>query len=332
MKNINYKFLTFCLLLLIACTFLLTGCGGSLEIEDIQDEEKETKEEVQEEIEEDVEEEIVVGDFSKFSDQNQEIGNVGNETYTITSFSEKSMEGFHRFTFEVEGEKNLPNVVASYRAEIGAIRLLFKEIGKDNSGLGYQKSHEVEEDGVVRLFHNVSPDEKEEIYDVGVAKSTVFLLHSEKVEDGKWKINLDVRYPGELDIDVDRGTDEFGTDEQIIDGATSSDGARITNYSYGVEGNAFQFIWTVRGSESKPIPQVRARYNDDGHLVVTFPDLDSDYIGRDNNEAELMGGVEKVSWNRVGSETIYRFFLKDKKDFRLKSSLSPNQVILEIEL
>ncbi len=35
MKNINYKFLTFCFLLLLACTFLLTGCTEKIEEEEV---------------------------------------------------------------------------------------------------------------------------------------------------------------------------------------------------------------------------------------------------------------------------------------------------------
>ncbi len=336
MKNTDSKIYLLCLFLLILSSFLLTGCGKKITPESLDEKEEVAEVVVEKEtIEEEKiveEKEIVVGDFSKFSNENQEIGNVGNDVYKITLFTEKPMEGFHRFVFEVEGSGTLPNVSVSYKPELGAIRLLFKEIEEDNSGLGYQKSYDIEKDGVVKVFHNVSPNSKEEVYDIGVAKSTVFLLHSKKLEDGKWQINLDVKYPGESDLEIDKGSDDFSSDEQSIEGAKSSDGARITNYSYGVEENTFRFIWTVRGSESKPIPEVRARYNEEGELTVVFPDLDSDYIGRDRNEAELIGNVESVSWNRVANETIYRFVLKEKKDFRLKSSLSPNQVILEVEL
>ena len=329
MKNFNYKFLILCLFMLLTCTFLLTGCGKKAEVE----EEKKQEQEIEEEQEENIEQEegVSTGDFSKFSAEAQEIGNVGNEVYKITSFVEQPMEGFHRFTFEVEGEQNLPNVSANYRAELGAIRVMFKSIEEDSSGLGYQRSSEIDNQGIVRIFHNVAFNPQEEIYDIGVAKSTSFLLHSERVEDGKWKINLDVRYPGEVELEIDKGSDEFGVDEQNISGASASDGARITNYSFGVEDKVFRFIWTVRGSESNPIPQVRARYNDEGDLLVVFPDLDSDYIGADSKEQDLIGNVEKVVWQRIDSETVYRFTLKEKRDFRLSSSLSPNQVVLEVK-
>jgi len=328
MKKIDYKFLFLCFLVLLASSFLLTGCTRINE--KVSKDEKKNVE--KEKTEEEEKEDVVVGDFSKFSDKSQEIGNIGNDVYEISKFSEESKNGFHRFSFELEGGRNLPNVAATYRPELGAIRVTFRSIEKDNSGVKYQQSYPIDEDGIVRVFHNITPNENEEIYDIGVLKSTQFLLHSEKLEDNKWKINIDVRYPGEMDIDIDTGSEEFGTEDQKIDGATSSDGARITSYSFGVEDGAFRFIWTVRGSESKPIPEVRARYNDDGEVVVTFPDLDSDYIGRDSSEVSLIGSAEKVVWNRVGKESIYRFMVKGEKKFRLSSSLSPNQVVLEIEL
>lgn len=323
MNKPNYKFLLLCVSILILSSFLLTGCTKDEEIDEVEE-----KIEGKVEVVDDVQEVEKVNDFSK---ENQEIGNLTTEVYEITSFDETSKDGFHRFVFEVEGERNIPNVTASFRGELGAIRLTFKSIEQDNSGIGYQNAVDIKTDGVVRIYHNITPNENEEIYDIGVSKETKFLLHNEKIKDGKWKIFLDVEYPGELDLDIDVGSEEFGNEEQIIEGAISSDGARITNYSFGVEGSVFRFIWTVRGSQEKPIPEVRARYNDDGEIVVVFPDLDSDYIGRDSNEVDLMGNVEKVIWQRIGKETIYRFLLKEKKEFRLSSSLSPNQVILEIK-
>lgn len=228
MKKMNYKFLIFCALILLASSFLLTGCKK--QEQEVVEEKKEDVVEQEDEKEEVEQESVTTGDFSKFSNKNQQIGNVGDDVYTIFSFSEKAMEGFHRFVFEIEESDNLPNVVASYRAEIGAVRLVFKEIEEDNSGLGYQKSHDINKEGVVRVFHNVSPNEREEVYDIGVAKSTEFLLYSEKIEDENWKIHLDVRYPGEVEVEIDKGSEEFGQEEQEIQGATSSEGARITNY------------------------------------------------------------------------------------------------------
>ena len=327
MNKRNYKFFLLCIFVLLASTFLLTGCMGN-DQEEIDEEEQ--TEDVNEQ--EDVEREINTGDFSDFSSQSQEIGSVSGDDYTISFFTEKPEDGFHRFVFEVEGSNTLPHVAAEYRPEIGAIRLTFQEIQEDNSGLGYQQSYQIDEQGIVRIYHNISPDEGEEIYDIGVVQSTEFTLYGEEIEMGKWRVSLDVKYPGDADIDVDMGSDEFSIEDQSIIGAKASDGARITNYSYTVADGAFRFIWTVRGSQEKPIPEVRARYNDDGELVVVFPDLESDYIGRDSNEVPLIGNVEKVVWKRTGSESIYRFFVGNERDFRLSSVLSPNQVILEIKL
>ncbi len=331
MKKLDYKILFLCLLVLLVSSFLLTGCTR-IDEKVSKDEEKNVEEKTEEEDDTDENEDVVVGDFSKFSSENQEIGTLSVDMYSITSLKNEPMNNFHRFSFEVEGGRNLPNVSVGYKAELGALRILFKNIQEDNSGIGYQRAVDINEDGVVRIYHNISPHESEEIYDIGITKSTQFFLHSEKLGDDKWKINIDVRYPGDIEMEVDTGATEFSSEDQSLEGAVSSDGARITNYSFGVEDEVFRFIWTVRGSNEKPIPQVKAGYNSDDELVVRFTDLDSDYIGKDSNEVSLIGGVEKVLWNRVGNESIYRFVLNQKRDFRLRSFLSPNQVVLEIEL
>ncbi len=327
MKKRNYGFMFLCISILVLSTLLLTGCVNNRET--VEEEEVVFEDEM---VQEEVSESIVMDGSSKFTSENQEIGTLGSETYEISFFTEKPMDGFHRFVFELDGGEVLPHVSAQYRPEFGAIRLVFQGIEEDNSGLGYQKSYNIDQEGVVRIYHNISPEEKEEVYDIGVMKSTEFSLYGEEVESGKWMVILEVRYPGESEIDVDTGSEEFNMEEQRIDGGVSSDGARITNYSYTIENNVFRFIWSVRGSSEKPIPEVRARYNDDGELTVIFPDLDSDYIARDSSEAELIGGIEKVSWNRRGDESIYRFVVGEERNFRLISSLGPNQVILEVEL
>ncbi len=324
----KHGFFIFCLAVILFSSLLLTGCvndSNNKVEEDVVDENDA-------EVVEESEDEVVIGDFSNFSQDNQEIGRAWDETYNITFFSEKPMNGYHNFVFELEGAEILPNVSASYRSEIGAVRLTFDGIEENETGPGYQRAYNIENNGVVRIYHNISPEENEEVYDIGVSSPADFYLHYEEVEKGTWRISLDVRYPGEKSLDIDLGSDEFSDDEQEIYGATSSDGARVTHYSYTVEKNIFRFIWTVRGSEDKPIPSVRASYNEDEELVVVFPDLDSDTIGRDSGEMNLTGGLEKVVWSRVGEESTYRFLVGEKRGYRLASLLSPHQIILEIEL
>ncbi len=323
----DYKFFIFCFFVLIASTLLLTGC-----VNDEPEEVGDGGEIIEEKALEETFDDVVIGDFSKFSNEKQEIGEISDANYEITFFTERPMDGYHNFVFEVEGGEILPRVSAQYRPESGAIRLIFQSIEENVIGPRYQQAYSINEKGVVRIYHNISPDEGVEVYDIGVVKSTEFYLYGKQLEDEKWEISLDVRYPGELDINVDTGIEEFTSEDQEIAGATSSDGARITNYSYTLDGNIFKFIWTVRGSEEKPIPKVRARYNKDEELVVTFPDLDSDTIGRDGGEMALLGGLEKVVWGRTGSESIYRFVVGEERDYRLKSVLNPHQIILEIEL
>ena len=329
MEKRDFKFFLLCVFVILASAFLLTGCVQKEEV--VEENDEQSSEESSEKVTEN-EDKAFGGDFSKFSFENQEIGEISDENYEISFFTENPMNGYHSFVFELDGSDVLPRVLAQHRSEFGAIRLTFQGVEEDKSGLGYQKAYEINEDGIVRIYHNISAEENEEIYDIGITKSAQFYLHSEELENGKWQVTLDVRYPGELEVDIDTGSEEFTTDEQEITGATSSDGAKITNYSYTIEDNVFKFIWSVQGSEEKPVPEVGARYNEGNELVVTFPDLDSDTIGRNAGEMSLIGGLEKVVWNRTEDESVYRFFVGDEKEYRLRSFLSPNQVVLEIEL
>lgn len=328
MNKRKYTFFVFCLFVLLVSSLILSGCTNRVD----EDENRNDVDETREISDEDKTYEVEMGEELEFSSKSKEIGVLSENTYKISLLTKEALEDFYRFSFEIEGVGLLPYTTAEYRPEFGAIRIVFQQIQEDNSGIDHQKSYNIDNEGLVRIYHNISPNPQEEIYDIGVTKEAKFSLYAEELGGDKWKVNLDVEYPGEYEIDVDLGSDEFGIQEQKIEGATSSDGARITNYSYGIEENVFRFVWSVRGSQDNPIPEVKGRYNNDGELLIIFPDLDSDYIGRDSNEVELLGDVEKVVWKRNQAESIYRFVLKNKKDFRLSSSLSPNQVILEIEL
>ncbi len=153
----------------------------------------------------------------------------------------------------------------------------------------------------------------------------------EEVEDEVEEVVEEIEEEVEEEEEKPKETIDM-TDGQNLDGATSADGARITSYSYGTKGNIFEFTWTVKGSSSKPIPQVQAKHNADGDIVVVFPDLESDYIARDSKELELGGLVDMITWNRTGNESMYKFDLKSKKDFELKSSVDDSEIILEIKL
>lgn len=280
-----------------------------------------------------VEEEDVTTDFSEFSTGRQSVGEDGNTNeYTLLGITDTSYTGFHRFVFEMSGKDGVtqqPNIIADYRASLGSIRVDLNGTTTDNSGIGYQKSRDVNKDGVIRLYHNVSSDQTEELYDIGVVSSTPFYLYVSETSTGVWKVTLDVKYPGASEVEVDSGSGDFSKDEQTISGGGSSDGARVTSYSYNTSSGVLSLVFTVTGSSSKPVPSALAKYEGD-LLTLNFTSLVSDTIAKDGADVSLPGGIKMVA-GMSGSSSTYTFE-GASREFRLSATTSPNQVVLEIRL
>ncbi len=147
------------------------------------------------------------------------------------------------------------------------------------------------------------------------------------------KEEIDAEADGERDVENEtRESVNFGSDSQVLEGGTSADGVMVGGYNFGVEGNMFKFKWTVMGTEANPIPKVQAKHDSDGNIVVVFPDIANDHTATEEKDTPIDGVVNNIYWNREGNESTYRFSLKEKRDFNLKSTLNPNEVILEINL
>jgi hypothetical protein len=240
------------------------------------------------------------------------------------------MSGYHRFTFVLtakEDGEDLPYVIADYKPSLGSIRVDLNGVTTDSSGIAYQGSRSINEEGITRIYHNISSDQTEELYDIGVSNSTPFYLYYEEVSTGKWNVVLDVKYPGESDLEVDLGSSEFSTEAQEIEGGTSTDGAAVTGYSYSVSGGQLMFVWTVTGSASKPIPSVSAQLGEDGILDVEFESLVSDKVSGAVEDIELPGDI-----GFTYSSGAYHFEVGADSEFKLSASTSPNQVELAVEL
>lgn len=278
-------------------------------------------------------------DLSMFKTSAQSVGSDdGSDLYTLTALSQKSMTGFHRFEFFVEpkeqgSDSDNPYVTATYVASLGAIRVDFKGITADQSGIGYQKSLMINKDGVVKVYHNVSADQTEELYDVGVSKETPFLLTVKDTDTMSWIITLDVKYPGvsEDAQEVDLGSEDFSKESQSIVGATRSDGAKVSSYSYSASGGVLRIVFEVKGSTAKPIPSVNAGYDGDGLLVMRFTDVVSDAIAKMPAALTMTGGIT-MTWEMESANTSMYTFEGASKEFKLYGGTNPNQVIIEIKL
>jgi hypothetical protein len=269
-------------------------------------------------------------DFTEFSSDTQVLGEESEAEFAIEELEDVSRDGFHQFTFTLTTEsEEEPFVTASYLSNSNVVRVDFQGISSDSTGIGYQQERRIDQEGVLRIYHNISADADQELYDIGVSRSTIFYLTSEQIEEGKWYVILQVKYPGAADVDVDLGSEDFSEEDQSIVGVTAEDGATISAYSYSGTG-LLKLVWTVTSQADNPIPSVSATYNEDGELVVTFDSLTTDRVAAFGDILTLPSSIiAKVE--RVGDSSVYTFTgLEEVREYKLSASLSPNQVILEI--
>jgi hypothetical protein len=317
---------------------------------DNDDEEEQTEEEPEDETEEEVEDEPTdeeeeteddTVDLSNFSEEKQSIGASDNDAeYTLRTVSNSpESDQFHRFTFTLMSAEtdDDPYVVVTYKSSLGAINVDLNGTTKDESGLGYQKSININRNGVVRLYHNVSSDQTEELYDIGVSESTPFYLHVEQTADNAsaqaavWVVTVDVQYPGESEVESDFGSEEFSDSVQTIDGANKADGAKVSSYSYNTSSGVLSMVFTVSGSSAKPIPSATVGYDGSADLVLRFTSVVSDAIAKTNPSVSLPGGITMTAEMEDSDTSVYYFEGTDG-DFKLSGTTNPNQVVLEIKL
>lgn len=324
----------------VTTILLLLAIGGLIFFlvrkpkEDVEvDENEDTQvEEVEEETEEEEPKYEYTGDtdFTEFSSDTQVLGQESEAKFAIEELEDISRDGFHQFTFTLTTEaEEEPFVTASYLSNSGVVRVDFQGISKDSTGIGYQQERRVDKEGVLRIYHNISADADQELYDIGVAKPAIFYLTSEEIEVGKWYVILQVKYPGAADVDVDLGSEDFSKDDQSIVGVTAEDGATISAYTYSGAG-LLKLVWTVTSQVDNPIPSVSAAYNEDDELVVTFDSLAIDRVAAIGDTLTLPSSII-AEVERVGDSSVYTFTgLEEVREYKLSASLSPNQVILEI--
>jgi hypothetical protein len=316
-------------------------------VTDLDEEEEETEEETEEdeepaeEEESTEEEETETPDLADFSEDQQTVGSSSNDDeYTLRSVSNSpESDDFHRFVFTLSSTEtdDVPYVVATYKSSLGAINVDLNGTTKDESGLGYQKSISIDREGIVRLYHNVSSDQTEELYDIGVTESTPFYLYFEQTatlaqaQEAVWEVTVDVQYPGESEVESDLGSEEFSDSVQTIDGANKGDGAKVSSYSYNTSGGVLSIVFTVSGSSSKPIPSATAGYDGSNDLILRFTSVASDAIAKNPSALTLPGGITMI-WEMEDSDTSIYTFDGAEGDFRLSGTTNPNQVILEIKL
>lgn len=288
----------------------------------------------EEEVEEIPEVEDTDTDFSSFSTSKQTVGTSTNSNeYTLKSITDSKKDGYHRFVFAVQGKTSevmdSPYVVVEYRLAQGVVRVDLNGVTKDESGIGYQKSRTINEQGISKLYHNISADPKEELYDIGVTKSTSFKVSSVETTNSTWNVTVDVKYPGGTVSTGIYGSETFSKDLQALDGALTPDNARVNSYSYSTAGGVLTLAFNVSGSTNRPVPSASAEYKS-GVLVLTFPGLTYDGVYKALDNFKLTTSITTKT-SRSGNESKYEFH-GTSSQFRLSGQTSPNQVVFEIKL
>lgn len=273
-------------------------------------------------------------DFTTFLSTQQTVGDSKNKAqYTLKSITDTKKDGFHRFDFAIQSKTSetmeAPYVVVKYNSTLGAIRVDLNYVTKDESGIGYQKSRSINEQGVTKLYHNISSDPNEELYDIGVSKTTVFKLTSVEGAENTWTVTVDVKYPGASTSSDSFGVETFSKDLTALDGGLSVDSAKVISYSFSTEGNVFSLVFNVSGSTNRPVPSATAKYLDNGDLELTFTDIVSDGVYK-ALDGKKIGGYT-FDTTRTGTKSVY-LIKGPTKEFRLIGSKSPNQVVLDIKM
>ena len=323
-------------IIFIIVILLLLGAGAYFifkkpRVEDTNNTDTTIEEEQDTETKEEEKEEVIIQeeeDFTGFSDDEQVIGVATEDLFNIESITDESKTGYHRFSFNLSTTgTDDPYVTAKYNSSTGVIRVELNSIDSDKSGIGYQKDRAINKEGIIRLYHAVTSTADKEIYDIGLAKSTIFKLYKQS-GDGQLKVILDVKYPGEVTSTIDLGSTEFSTELQDISGIAN---ATIKSYSYSSSGGILKFVWSVTAEGENPIPSVTGEYLDDNTLSIKFTSLTLDRVVNAASSLTLPTGIT-IDSSKEGSASIYNFIVGSKKEYKLSATTSPNQVILEIDL
>lgn len=281
----------------------------------------------------DTEEEETTTPLTGFSTSDQTEGVASASKFTITEVTNTSRTGYHEFVFSITSTgTDDPFVIASYKSDLGVIRIDLNQIEKDSSGIGYQKAVAINKEGISQLYHNVSSDQTEEIYDIGVSKSTAFKITTAKMSDG-WDIIVGVQYPGEVSTsDLDLGSTEFSKLAQDITGVGAEKGASLLAYTYGSTSGVLKFVWNVSSTDTNPIPTVNVAFDAEHKLVITFDSVKTDKVYLAVDGISLPGNLA-MQTERATNKSIYTIsgFSADV-DYKLSAGISPNQVIVEIKL
>lgn len=338
------KHLYIYILVLILSSVLLSGCTKkeSEETDTQTDtsvaEQEETEEEPAEEkpVEEKEESPQDSSSLEGFGKEKVVLGQASEFEYTLDSIEAKEGEGYYEFTFKISSSQEgavTPLFTVTPLLSKGVFRVSFTNIFDDNSTITHSKGVTINKGAITALTRIVTDSDTTRGYDIGVQGNNQFKVDVTEEGSSTWVFSIKVSYDTNYTAPViDFGSTEFSSEPQKIEGVTSQQGAKITDYSYIYSGGILKFSLEVASGASNPIPSLTAQYNDEGVLVVNFSSLEQDKVSQWGSVINLPAGV-KVEISRTGQESVYMFSgINNRKPFRISASQSPNLVNIEIDL
>ncbi len=271
-------------------------------------------------------------DFSHFSEDDQSIGtSAAGSEYTLTQIVDTSMAGYHRFEFKLQSSKTtLPKIETSLVSSEQYISIKLDRVTSDQSGIAYQSARDIDENGVLRLYHGVTPIQTEELYQIGISKDAEFYLHA----GSGLSVILDVKYPGESSSSGSTVTDPetFSSGTQTLSGTNTVGDVKISTYSWSIESDVLKFIWTTSAPSGNATPATSAAYSSK-KITVTFGKVQTDLIaGGGLFESALADVATRVTGTKeADGDIVYTFTLAKDSTYRIYRTSSPNQVVLEIK-
>ncbi len=341
--NINMKKRLYVyILVLIVSSVLLSGCTKKETKEEdtqtdttVTEEEKKEEEKPAEEKQEDNTQES--SNLEGFGKERVVLGQESEFEYTLDSIEAKEGRGYHEFTFKISSSQEgavTPLFTVTPMLSNGIFRVSLTNIFNDNSSVTHSKGIVVDKGAVTGLTRIVTDSDTTRGYNIGIQGSNLFKVDVTEEGSGTWIFSVKVSYDTNYSApEIDLGSTKFSSDPQKIEGVTSAEGAKITDYSYIYSGGILKFSLEVASGASNPIPSVEAQYSDEGLLVVTFPSLEQDKVSKWGSTINLPAGI-KVEVSRIGEKSMYLFsgIGSQLKSFKLSASQSPNVVNIEIDL
>ena len=333
------------ILVLILSSVLLSGCtkkeseetdtktDTSVTEQEETEEEKPAEEKPVEEKEESPQDSSSLEGFGK---EKVVLGQASDFEYTLDSIETKEGEGYYEFTFKISSSQEgavTPLFTVTPLPSKGVFRVSLTNIFDDNSTITHSKGVTINKGAITALTRIVTDSDTTRGYDIGVQGNNQFKVDVTEEGSSTWVFSIKVSYDTNYTAPViDFGSTEFSSEPQKIEGVTSQQGAKITDYSYIYSGGILKFSLEVASGASNPIPSLTAQYNDEGVLFVNFPSQEQDKVSQWGSVINLPAGV-KVEISRTGQESVYMFSgINNRKPFRISASQSPNLVIIEIDL